>query len=335
MKLLRKLLFPIVPVYYVVTWLRNLCYDSGIFKSKSYELPIICVGNLSVGGTGKTPMIEYLISILKEDYKVATLSRGYKRSTKGFQMANTGSSASSIGDEPFQFFQKYKSIIVSVDSDRQNGISELQKTENSPEIILLDDAFQHRRVKAGLNILLTTFDKLYMNDFALPTGDLREPKSGAKRADIIVVTKCPNNVSDKKKKAILNRINPLANQMVFFSEIQYSETLYSNNDPKPMSYLKDKKFTLVTGIANANPLLKYLNDEGYNYEHLNFKDHHSFSENEIKCLSNKELLLTTEKDFTRLKDRIPVSKLYYLPIKVSVSESEKFNTRILDFVSSY
>jgi len=211
----------------------------------------------------------------------------------------------------------------------------LQKTKNSPEIILLDDAFQHRRVRAGLNILLTTYDKLYMDDFALPTGDLREPRSGAKRADIIVVTKCPNNVSDNKKKAILDCINPLANQMVFFSEIEYSETLHSNNDSKPMTFLKGKKFTLVSGIANANPLLKYLNEEGYNYEHLNFKDHHSFSENEIKLMCTKELILTTEKDFTRLKDRIPTSKLYYLPIKVSVSESKKFNTRILDFVSSY
>jgi len=335
MKLVRKLLFPIVPLYHGITWLRNLCYDTGVFKSKSYKIPIICVGNLSVGGTGKTPMIEYLIGMLNNNQNVATLSRGYKRTTKGFHIANENSTASSIGDEPFQFFQKFKDIIVSVDSDRQNGISELLNIERSPDIILLDDAFQHRKVKAGLNILLSTYNKLYVNDFALPTGDLREPKSGAKRADLIVITKCPINLSDSKKDAILKKLNPLPNQIVFFSEIHYSESIYQIEGSKAMSYLKGKKFTLVTGIANANPLLDYLNKEGYNYEHLNFKDHHSFSDNEIKTLNGKELILTTEKDFTRLKDKIVSNTLYYLPIEVGVSESEKFKKCILDFVSSY
>jgi len=334
MKLLRKLLFPIVPVYHSITWMRNLCYDTGVFKSKSYEIPIICVGNLSVGGTGKTPMIAYLIGLLQEDYKVATLSRGYKRSTKGFQIGNAESSAASIGDEPFQLYRKFKDIVVSVDSDRQNGISKLRDMEPPVDIILLDDAFQHRKVKAGLNILLSTYDKLYINDFALPTGNLREPRSGAKRADIIVITKCPNTLSEANKKAVVKQLKPLPNQVVLFSEIRYSDEIHAIGGQKPLSYLKGKKFTLVTGIANAKPLLDFLNKEAYSFEHLNFKDHHAFSEAEIKTINSKGVILTTEKDFTRLKDKMDSNKLYYLPIDIAVSESETFKTSILDFVVS-
>ena len=189
MKLFRKILLPLVPIYYFVTWLRNKLYDLGIKKSISYNFPLICVGNLSVGGTGKTPMIEYLINLLKDDYKLATLSRGYKRKTKGFQLANEDSNAGSIGDEPFQFYSKFKnSIAIAVDSNRQNGIENLQNSD--PDVILLDDAFQHRKVQAGFNILLTTYAKPYYKDMVLPTGDLREPKNGSARAHFIVVTKC-------------------------------------------------------------------------------------------------------------------------------------------------
>ncbi len=332
---MRKILFPIVPIYHTVTWLRNLCYDTGVFKSKSYDFPIICVGNLSVGGTGKTPMIEYLIKLLKDDNKVATLSRGYRRTTDGFQVANSTSSALTIGDEPFQFYQKFDDIIVCVDSNRQNGITELGKFKKSPNVILLDDAFQHRKVKAGFNVLLTTYEKLYSNDFALPTGDLREPKSGAKRADIIVVTKCPNNLSEEAKAKVSNLLKPLPSQPVFFSSITYSKTTYSTQKSKSIIDYRDVKFTLVTGIANPTPFLDYLTKEGFNYEHLNFKDHHNFTDAEIKLLNSKSLILTTEKDFTRLKDSVDASILYYLPIVAEVSEADKFNAIIKQFVSSY
>ena len=171
MKLLRKIFFPIVPIYYVVTRLRNKLFDLNVFKSKSYNLPIICVGNLSVGGTGKTPMIEYLIRLLQDDNKLATLSRGYKRSTSGFKLANNDTRVDEIGDEPYQFHQKFKDILVAVDEDRQHGIEELLKLDNSPKIILLDDAFQHRKVEASFNILLTTYSNLYVDDILLPTGD--------------------------------------------------------------------------------------------------------------------------------------------------------------------
>jgi len=332
---MRKILFPIVPIYHAVTWFRNKCFDTGLFKSKQYDFPIICVGNLSVGGTGKTPMIEYLIKLLKDDNRVATLSRGYKRTSEGFQMANKTSSVSTIGDEPFQFYKKFSDIIVSVDSDRQNGIAQLRKIANAPDVILLDDAFQHRKVKAGFNVLLTTYDRLYVNDFALPTGDLREPKSGAQRADVIVVTKCPVGLSEVSKTKVVNRLKPLPKQSVFFSRIVYSKTIYSKEVSKPILNIKDYKFTLVTGIANPKPLLNYLTREGYNFEHLNFKDHHNFTDAEIKLLHTKSLILTTEKDFSRLKDRVDASILYYLPIEAEILENEKFNTIIKQFISSY
>lgn len=335
MNFVRKILFPIVPIYFVVTWLRNLCYDIGVFKSKSYDFPIICVGNLSAGGTGKTPMIEYLIRLLKGNYKVATLSRGYKRNTKGFYIADENSSVLKIGDEPFQFHQKFKDIVVSVDGNRQNGIAQLRQLKDAPEVILLDDGFQHRKVKAGLNIALTTYDKLYVDDFVLPTGNLREPRSGAKRAQIIVVTKCPSNLNEIEKQKIISRIKPQSTQDVFFSSIKYSETVYSSKISKSLLSLKQERFTVVTGIANPKPLLGYLKNSGFNFEHLNFKDHHIFTDNELKLLNNKSLILTTEKDYTRLKDGINIDKLFYFPIEIEISDKEKFTNLIVKFTNGY
>lgn len=330
MNLIRKILFPIVPIYYLITWFRNKLYDSGIKKSTSYNLPVVCVGNLSVGGTGKTPMIEYLIKVLKEDYKVATLSRGYKRKTEGYQLADNNATAESIGDEPFQFYSKFKDeITVAVDLDRRNGIENLK--QQNPGVILLDDAFQHRKVKAGLNILLTTYANPYFKDIVLPTGDLREPKSGAKRADIIVVTKCPNNLSEKEKAKIIKRITPNANQYVFFSAIAYSEMLFSAEKSKSIDDLNN--FTLVTGIANASPLVDFLKSKNLNFQHLNFKDHHDFTKEDISTLEKKELIVTTEKDFMRLKQYDALKhKLFYIPISISIDDAPKINELIRDFV---
>ncbi|AXT20679.1 tetraacyldisaccharide 4'-kinase [Flavobacteriaceae bacterium AU392] len=334
MKLVRKILFPIVPIYYAVTWLRNKAYDEGIFNSKSYELPLITVGNLSVGGTGKSPMIEYLIKILQDHYKIATLSRGYKRNTTGFILANEKSSALSLGDEPFQFYQKFKDVIVSVDANRQNGIAELENLAEPPEVILLDDAFQHRKVNANFNILLTTYSKLYVDDFVLPTGDLREPKIGAKRANIIIVTKCPPTISIQEQETIIKKIKPLSHQDVFFSSIKYSDKVYSLDSDISLSKLKVNEFTLVTGIANPKPLIDFLNSEGFSFEHLRFKDHHEFSVNEISILKSKSFILTTEKDFMRLKDKMNSDILYYLPIETKMFQEEEFNKCIKDYVIS-
>ena len=337
---MRYILFPVVPIYYLVTWLRNKFYDLGIKKSVSYDFPVICVGNLSVGGTGKTPMIEYLVNLLKDNHNLATLSRGYKRKTNGFQLANETSMVETLGDEPFQFYNKFKdNLLVAVDADRRNGIEKLKSVENAPNIILLDDAYQHRKVKAGFNILLTTYDKPYFKDFVLPTGDLREPRSGAKRADVIVVTKCPVSLSKFDKTTIVNHINPESHQHVFFSSIGYSEMVLSDNKTllsgdKTLKLEKLNYFTLVTGIANATPLVQFLKDKNLNFEHLNFKDHHNFTSKDVEELNKKEMILTTEKDYMRLKQYGSLkSKLFYLPIEVVIDENQKLDKLIQNFVT--
>ncbi|MCF7567198.1 tetraacyldisaccharide 4'-kinase [Sabulilitoribacter arenilitoris] len=328
MKLVRKILFPIVPIYYLVTWLRNKLYDLGIKKSESYSFPVICVGNLSVGGTGKTPMIEYLIRLLKDDFKVATLSRGYKRKTKGFVLGNTNSSAETLGDEPFQFYNKFKNdVLVAVDSDRKNGIKNLRGVKQKPDIILLDDAFQHRKVKARFNILLTTYSNPYYADFVLPTGNLREPKSGAKRANIILVTKCPDDLEAFKKNNILKKLNTENYQHVFFSSIDYSNEIFSTDSVKNINDLKH--FTLATGIANAKPLVDFLKAKSLNFEHLCYKDHHEFSQQDILLLEKQKLIVTTEKDFMRLKQYKSLKdKLFYLPIAVVIDDELTLNKLI-------
>ena len=213
MQIIRYILIFTVPLYFLITWCRNKLYDWGILKSVSFDLPVICVGNLNVGGTGKTPTIEYLIELLKDNYRIATLSRGFKRKSRGFILAGKDASPELIGDEPYQFLSKYQDIHVAVDSNRRRGIENLTVgTFELPEVILLDDAFQHRRVRAGLNILLTAYDHLYINDILLPTGNLREPRSGANRAEIIIVTKCPGNLSEEDKQKTINQLNPKANQ---------------------------------------------------------------------------------------------------------------------------
>ena len=213
MNFLRKLLFPFSLLYGGITALRNFLYNKGFLKSKSYDFPVICVGNLSTGGTGKSPMIELLISFLKDNHKIAVLSRGYKRKTSGYREVIITSSVEEVGDEPLQFKKKYPDITVAVCEDRQTGI---KKLKSMADVVLLDDAFQHRKVKASLNILLTPFDELYMDDCMLPTGNLREPKFGAKRADVIVVTKCPENISDSTMEAVKRKLKPKPHQEIYF-----------------------------------------------------------------------------------------------------------------------
>ena len=331
MKFIRIILFPFVPIYFLVTWFRNLAYDKGWFKSTSYDFPIICVGNLSAGGTGKTPMVEYLIRLLKEETNLATLSRGYGRKTKGFLLAEDNITATELGDEPFQFYHKFKDeITVAVDEDRQHGISTLRAIKPKPEVVILDDAFQHRKVKAGYNILLTTYNNLYVDDFVLPTGNLREPKKGAKRANIIVVTKCPESLTQLEKKAIVLKLKPKVYQHVFFSHIGYNDLVL--NETQKVSLNKLESFTLVTGIANAIPLVNYLKSLRLDFNHIEFKDHHNFTENDIKKLSELDKIVTTEKDYMRLKNEAVLkSKLYFLPIKTVIDNSEQFDALVKAF----
>lgn len=323
-----------VPIYYLVTWLRNLLYDKGIKSSRSYNFPVICVGNLSTGGTGKTPMIEYLIRLLKDEKSIATLSRGYKRITEGFVLADESATADTIGDEPFQFYRKFEDVTVAVDGDRQNGIAQLSALIPNPEVILLDDAYQHRKVKAGYNILLTAYNNLFYKDIVLPTGNLREPPSGYKRADVIVVTKCPKDLSVSEKEQIKKQLKPLLNQEVFFSVIGYNDEVVSKHNIITLKKLP--KFTLVTGIANAKPLVDYLKGLNLEFNHLEFPDHYSFTEKDILGLEKKNLIVTTEKDFVRLSLYESLDdKLYYLSIRLQIDRSEAFNKTIKNYISSY
>lgn len=331
MKILRKMLLPFALLYGFVTWSRNFFYNAGILKSKSYKLPIICVGNLNTGGTGKSPMIEYLLKLLLPEFNVATLSRGYKRSSKGYKLLTGKESAAEVGDEPLQFKRKFKNALIAVDADRQNGILKLQQ-ENA-EIILLDDAFQHRKVKAGLNILLTAYGDLYINDFMLPTGYLREPTVGAERAKIVVVTKCPATLTKAEMEAIRLKLKLQNYQQLYFSFIEYDEEIVSKTTTVKLSSLKDKKFSLVTGIANPKPLNNFLKAKGLDFEHFVFKDHHNFTDAEIFRLQKETLLLTTEKDYVRLRGNFKNEQLFYLPVKTAfLNEEKKFKQEVLNFV---
>lgn len=332
MKFIRIILFPFVPFYFLVTWFRNLAYDKGWFKTMSYDFPLVCVGNLSAGGTGKTPMVEYLIRLLKDETNLATLSRGYGRKTKGFLLAENNITATELGDEPFQFYHKFnEEITVAVDEDRQHGIATLRALKLKPDVVILDDAFQHRKVKAGYNILLTTYGNLYVDDFVLPTGNLREPKKGAKRANIIVVTKCPELLSQEEKEAIVLKLKPKVYQHVFFSHIGYKDSVL--NDTEKLSLNELKSFTLVTGIANAKALVNYLKSQQLDFNHIEFKDHHHFTANEVNKLSKLDKIVTTEKDYMRLKNEAVLQgKVYFLPIKTVIDNSEKFDNLIKNFI---
>ncbi|MFK5981347.1 MAG: tetraacyldisaccharide 4'-kinase [Flavobacteriaceae bacterium] len=332
--LLQKLLLPFSWLYGSILAFRNLCYDKGWLKSKSYSTPIICVGNLSTGGTGKSPMIEFLISFLKEEYQVAVLSRGYKRKTSGFLEVLENSKAEDVGDEPLQFKQKFPKVTVAVCADRQEGIEQIKV---KADVILLDDAFQHRKVKASTYILLTTFDELYINDYILPTGNLRESKRGAKRADVIVVTKCPEKVSYSKLQEIQYLLNLKPDQKIYFSKIGYDESIFGITETLSIEYLNDKKFTLVTGIANPKPLVKFLKEKHFDFNHKKFPDHHHFSISEIEGLQQKEIILTTEKDFVRLQPRLDKFAVYYLPIKTIILKKQEafYKEYVIDEIENF
>ena len=334
MNLLRKILFPFSILYGFITSIRNFLFDEGILKSYSFDFPVIAVGNLSVGGTGKTPQIEYLIRLLSPKYKVATLSRGYKRQSKGFVLADSSSNAAILGDEPFQFYSKFKDIQVAVDADRKNGIEQLLSQTEKPEIILLDDAFQHRKVNAGFYILLTSYGDWYSDDFILPTGNLRESRSGAKRANVVIVTKCPENLPLEEQNKIRIKLQLNANQELYFSYIDYDDSVYSKDKTMKVSEIQNVDKLLLAGIAKPNPFFAYLQSK--NDEKLVFADHHHFTENDIRNILDKaqnKIIITTEKDFVRLKGKLSEEQLFYLPIKSSfISDRDNFDKTITNYV---
>ena len=332
MNIFRKLLFPVALIYWLVTFIRNFLYDIGVFKSESFDIPIIAVGNLSVGGTGKSPQIEYLIRLLSDKYQVATLSRGYKRSTTGFVLADFNTNAKTLGDEPFQFYSKYPKTIVAVDENRVEGIEILLDLDKKPNVILLDDAFQHRKVKAGLYILLTAYDDLFCDDFILPFGNLREPSFGKNRADMIIVTKCPNDIDELAEQKVKDKLK--VSQSVYFTTIAYDNYVYNELGKISGNELKKEEKIVVAGIAKPKPFFDFF--EAKYDERMVFSDHHNFEEKDIVSILNKaqnNKIITTEKDYVRLKGLLPKEQLYYLPIQSQFLNSENdFDKKILDYV---
>lgn len=308
-----KLLYPFALIYGLITWVRNKLFDWGFLKQTAFEVPIISIGNLSMGGTGKTPHIEYFISKYKATHKIAVVSRGYGRKTKGFRYVSSNDFSENVGDEPLQIKRKFDEVIVAVGEDRVKAIQIVLKENHDVNLILLDDAFQHRYVKRSLNILLTEYSNPFWKDLVVPAGRLREFRCGWKRADIIIITKCPETIDLKIPQNIKSK-------PVYFSRIAYQNPILLQGQML-------KKIILVTGIANALPLIGYLKKKDFEIvHHFNFPDHHNFSGSDIsnilsKANSEKEaMLLTTEKDWMRLNPFLDnkAINLDYIPIGVEI-----------------
>ena len=322
-------------------------YDKKLMKSTSFGLPLICVGNLSVGGTGKSPMVEFLVKHLRSRFKVATLSRGYKRKTKGYALANANTTAIDIGDEPMQFHQKFPDIPVAVGEERIVAIPQLLHDRPETEVIILDDAFQHRAIIAGLNILLTDHGNLFTRDFFLPTGDLRDQRKSYKRAQIIVVTKCRPDLSEEERLAIIKEIKPLPYQKVFFTSIDYGVPYHVTR--KDFCYIDENtEVLLVTGIANPRPLKHFLEERIHGYQMMQYNDHHIFLIDDWKDIkkrfqaieTDKKIILTTEKDATRLLkfgSEVDGMPFYVLPIehKFLFSQDAEFTGEVSKFILNF
>jgi len=343
----RYLLFPFSLIYGAAVWIRNRLFDKNILKSSGFNFPIICVGNLAAGGTGKTPMTEYLLRLLKKDFKTATLSRGYKRKTTGFAIANEQTTALEIGDEPMQFHQKFPDVVVAVGEERLVAIPQLLHERPETEVIILDDAFQHRQVQAGLNILLTDYSDLYTRDLMLPAGNLRDVRSSSARADIIVVTKCPAAITKEEKRKIIDEIDPTDQQQVFFTTIVYGKP-YHLFDRQELELAQDFAVLLVCGIANPAPLKTYLTDTVHTYDLLRYADHHIFHTNDLrdikqqfeKLKAGKKIVLTTEKDAVRLEKFVAELRdfpIYVIPVEHAFlfAEEDAFRSRINAFIKSF
>ena len=343
----RYLLLPFSLVYGAVVWLRNWMYDKNIFKSSSFNFPIICVGNLAAGGTGKTPMVEYLVRLMRSQFVTATLSRGYKRKTEGFAIAGPGTTALEIGDEPMQFHEKFPDITVAVGEERLVAIPQLLHDKPATQVIILDDAFQHRAVRAGLNILLTEQKNLYTRDLMLPAGDLRDVRISSKRADIIIVTKCKPGLTEEERSSIIKEIGPLQNQTVYFTEIVYGMPYHLFNK-KEMAITHDMDTLLLCGIANPRPIKEFLTKQVHTYDMLRFPDHHIFNSDDLEEItkqfnrinSDQKIILTTEKDAVRLQKfeaELTDFPIYVIPIKHAFlfNEEGSFNERIVQFVSGF
>lgn len=345
LKPIRILLFPFSLAYGAIVWLRNRLFDSKLLKSTSFNLPVICVGNLSAGGTGKSPMVEFLLTKFSKQYQVAVLSRGYKRKTRGYSLAHENTTALEIGDEPMQFHLKFPGVSVAVGEERIVAIPQLLHDRPGTEVIILDDAFQHRHVQAGFNMLLTDYSNLFTRDWFLPTGDLRDEKKSHRRAQVIVVTKCPANLSTTEKEALQQEIRPLAHQRLFFSAIRYGQP-YHIISKQTIALQDSVEVLLVSGIANPGPLKKYLQETTGTYDEILYSDHHIFSIDDWNDITKRfnnmqagnKIILTTEKDAVRLikfDQQLQALPVYVLPIEVQFlfGEESAFTQLITTFIT--
>ena len=344
--------FPFAILYGIITGIRNWLFDQDILSSTSFEIPIISVGNLAVGGTGKTPHTEFILSILQNDWNTAMLSRGYKRKTKGFQLANQTSDSKTLGDEPFQIFQKFPNVTVSVDENRVHGVKELQEQIPGLQLVVLDDAFQHRAIQVGLSILLTDFENLYTRDMLLPAGQLREWKSGSSRANIIIITKCPEDMKPIEMRVYETELKPENNQSLFFSTFIYDEIqpVFPDSIHEKWSFQKIKdteaEILLVAGIVSPEPILLHLKKYTSNIKTLFFEDHHAFQSKDFNLINKQlsgpssinKIILVTEKDAVRLMSNPDYpdtlkSITFALPIRVHILHDQE--TLFIQKIKSY
>jgi tetraacyldisaccharide 4'-kinase len=338
--MMRIILFPFAVLYDLVTRIRNYLYDRGLKPSVAFEVTTICVGNLTVGGTGKTPMIEHLIRILRPHYSLATLSRGYGRNTKGFRMAGPADSAATIGDEPLQIYKKYgDNVAVAVCEDRAFAIPNILQENESVGVVLLDDAFQHRRVRPSFSILLSDYSRLFYKDMLLPAGRLRESRSGARRAHAIVITKCPHDISDDTMMEIEKSVRRYADSPVFFTKIHYGEPVPFGKEGRVSD-----KVILVSGIAYSKPLRDYVTQNFKMVEHIDYADHYDYRITDLSLLKSLMIkhpdasVLTTEKDMVKLgvkdfRDVIKTLPIFYLPVETEfIKNGEDFDAMVVNVV---
>lgn len=343
-------LYPFSIIWGIITGFRNFLYDKKILKSRKFSLPVICIGNITVGGTGKTPHALYLAGLLGSRYNVAVLSRGYRRKTKGFLLAGPSSGTADIGDEPLLISRKFPDITVAVDRDRCAGITRILEERPQTGVIVLDDGFQHRRVTPGLSILLSDYDRPVYRDHLLPYGNLRESRGNLKRADIVIITKTPEDISPEEQKAIRESLDLAPGQQLFFSSLVYGDPVpvfKGNTLPGPSSGNPDNGILLVTGIGNPAPLYNHLRKSYSRVIHMRFGDHHYFRPGDIrkiqKMLTERKeemkYVITTEKDAVRLRETGSVAEpllpvLYYIPVEIDFPDhrKEEFNKLITDYV---
>lgn len=347
LKSFRIFLFPFALLYGSMVKLRNRMFDKGLLKSSEFGLPLICIGNLTVGGTGKSPMTEYLVQLLKPHFKIATLSRGYKRKTKGYVLASAASTAIEIGDEPMQFHLKFPEVPVAVSEQRLVGIPQLLHDVPDLQAIILDDAFQHRAVKAGFNILLTEYGNMFRHDLFLPTGDLRDEKASYKRADIVIITKCPADLSTEQRRKLIRDVEPLPHQKVFFTAIDYGIPYHIVTKQERKINAEDEVL-LVCAIANPEPLKEYLSQHASTYYQQDYRDHHIFTIDDLKDIKQKfnfidadsKFVLTTEKDavrFIKFNEQLEQLPLYVLPIrhKFLFEEGKQLDELVISFIRNF